>query len=66
VTAHTGNDLAPIAVHLEVGDDGALDKVTFTRRFPYTHPTLAAVTDVQTIDYSGVGSAQEITAPTAG
>jgi hypothetical protein len=66
VTAHASNDLAAIAVHLEVGDDGALDKVTFTRHFPYTHPTLAAATDVQTIDYSGVGEAQEITAPSVG
>jgi hypothetical protein len=66
VTAHASNDLVPIAVHLEVGDDGALDKVTFTRHFPYTHPTLAAATDVQTIDYSGVGEAQAITAPSVG
>jgi hypothetical protein len=59
VTAHPSNDLGPIAVD----DAGVLSKVTFTVRSTWTHPTFAAATMVQSIDYSGLGESERIDAP---
>jgi hypothetical protein len=66
VTANLEHDLTPIAVHIELGPDGALSTLTFTRHTPWSHPTLTSATLTTRLDYSHLREAQQIEAPAIG
>ncbi|HEY4095382.1 MAG TPA: hypothetical protein VGM33_07730 [Baekduia sp.] len=64
LTAHADQDLGPIRVTAQVGGSGRLQRLSIAHRTPWTHPTEASVTMTSTIDYTGLGQAQQIAAPT--
>ena len=53
-------------MHIELGPDGALSALTFTRHTSWTHPAVASTTLVTRLDYSHLGEAQQIEAPAIG